>query len=32
VVVGDHAPLGNAELVVREVQDDRVTRVGLKLR
>ena len=32
VVVGDRAPLGAAELVVREVQDDRVTRVGLKLR
>jgi cell volume regulation protein A len=32
VVVGDRAPLGNAQLVVREVQDDRVTQVGLKLR
>ena len=32
VVVGDRAPLGNAELVVREVQEDRVSRVGLKLR
>ena len=32
VVVGDRAPLGNAELVVREVRDDRVSRVGLKLR
>jgi cell volume regulation protein A len=32
VVIGDRAPLGNAELVVREVQDGRVTRVGLKLR
>jgi cell volume regulation protein A len=32
VVVGDHAPLGDAELVVREVDGDRVTRVGLKLR
>ena len=32
VVVGDRAPLGNAELVVREVAGDRVTRVGLKLR
>lgn len=32
VVVGDRAPLGNAELVVREVQADRVARVGLKLR
>jgi cell volume regulation protein A len=32
VVVGDRAPLGNAELVVREVQEERVTRVGLKLR
>jgi len=32
VVVGDRAPLGNAELVVREVQDQKVSRVGLKLR
>jgi cell volume regulation protein A len=32
VVVGDHAPLGRAELVVRELQDGRVTKVGLKLR
>lgn len=33
VVVGDRAPLGTAaELVVREIQDGRVTRVGLKLR
>jgi potassium/hydrogen antiporter len=32
VVVGDRAPLGNALLVVRELQDGRVSRVGLKLR
>jgi cell volume regulation protein A len=32
VVVGDRAPLGNAELVVREVRDNVVSRVGLKLR
>jgi cell volume regulation protein A len=32
VVVGDRAPLGNAELVVREVEADGVRRVGLKLR
>jgi potassium/hydrogen antiporter len=32
VVVGDRAPLGRAELVVREMQDGRVTRLGLKLR
>jgi cell volume regulation protein A len=32
VVVGDRAPLGNALLVVREMEDARVTRVGLKLR
>lgn len=32
VVVGDRAPLGNAELVVRELQDGQVIRVGLKLR
>ena len=32
VVVGDRAPLGNAELVVREVRGGRVSRVGLKLR
>lgn len=32
VVIGDRAPLGNAELVVRELQDGRVSRVGLKLR
>jgi cell volume regulation protein A len=32
VVVGDRAPLGRAELVVRELQDGRVSRVGLKLR
>jgi cell volume regulation protein A len=32
VVVGDSAPLGTATLVVREMQDGRVSRVGLKLR
>jgi cell volume regulation protein A len=32
VVVGDRAPLGNALLVVREVDGDKVLRVGLKLR
>jgi cell volume regulation protein A len=32
VVVGDRAPLGNALLVVREMEGERVTRVGLKLR
>lgn len=32
VVVGDRAPLGNALLVVREIQDGRVRLVGLKLR
>ncbi len=32
VVVGDRAPLGNAELVVRELRDERVSRVGLKIR
>ena len=32
VVVGDRAPLGNVQLVVREMADGRVTRAGLKLR
>ena len=32
VVVGDRAPLGNALLVVRDVENGRVTEVGLKLR
>jgi cell volume regulation protein A len=32
VVVGDRAPLGNALLVVRDVEGGRVTEVGLKLR
>ena len=32
VVVGDRAPLGNAQLVVRELRDGKVSRVGLKLR
>ncbi|OGA61669.1 MAG: K+/H+ antiporter [Betaproteobacteria bacterium RIFCSPLOWO2_12_FULL_65_14] len=32
VVVGDRAALGSAELVVREIQGGRVSRVGLKLR
>jgi len=31
-VVGDRAPLGDAELVVREVAGNQVRRVGLKLR
>lgn len=29
--VGDHLPIGGAELVAREVEDDRVTRAGLQL-
>jgi len=32
VVVGDRLPLGRAELVVREIASDRVTRVGLRVR
>jgi potassium/hydrogen antiporter len=32
VVVGDRLPLGGAELVVREIEDGRVTRVGLRVR
>jgi cell volume regulation protein A len=32
VVVGDRASLGSAMLVVRELQDGRVSRVGLKIR
>jgi cell volume regulation protein A len=32
VVVGDRASLGNAVLVVREMEEGRVSRVGLKLR
>jgi cell volume regulation protein A len=32
VVVGDRAPLGNALLVAREVNQGRVVRVGLKIR
>lgn len=32
VVVGDRAALGSAELVVREIRDGKVSRVGLKLR
>jgi cell volume regulation protein A len=32
VVVGDRASLGTAALVVREIHDGRVSRVGLKLR
>jgi len=32
VVVGDRAALGSAELVVREIREGRVSRVGLKLR
>lgn len=30
-VVGDRIGIGNAELVIREMLDDRITRVGLKL-
>jgi potassium/hydrogen antiporter len=32
VVVGDRATLGSAQLVVREIKDGRVSRVGLKIR
>lgn len=32
VVVGDRASLGSAELVVREIRDGAISRVGLKLR
>ena len=32
VVVGDRLRLGGAELVVREIEDGRVTRVGLRVR
>jgi cell volume regulation protein A len=32
VVVGDRVGLGGAELVVREIEDGKVTRVGLRLR
>jgi potassium/hydrogen antiporter len=32
VVVGDRVALGSAELVVREIEDGRITRVGLRLR
>jgi cell volume regulation protein A len=32
VVVGDRAALGSAQLVVREIRDGRVSRVGLKIR
>ena len=32
VVVGDRIGLGSAELVVREIEDGRITRVGLRLR
>ena len=32
VVVGDRLPLGGAQLVVREMEDGRVTRVGLRVR
>jgi cell volume regulation protein A len=31
-VVGDRMPLGSAELVVREIEDGKITRVGLRLR
>jgi cell volume regulation protein A len=32
VVVGDRVAIGSAELVVREIEGDRITRVGLRLR
>jgi cell volume regulation protein A len=32
VVIGDRLPLGGAELVVREMEDGKVTRVGLRVR
>ncbi len=32
VVVGDRVGLGSAELVVREIEDGKVTRIGLRLR
>ena len=32
VVVGDRVRLGGAELVVREIEDGKVTRVGLRVR
>lgn len=32
VVVGDRVGMGSAELVVREIEDGKVTRVGLRLR
>jgi cell volume regulation protein A len=31
-VVGDRVRLGAAELVVREIEDGRISRVGLRLR
>jgi cell volume regulation protein A len=31
-VVGDRALLGNTELVVKEMEGERIVRVGLKLR
>jgi NhaP-type Na+/H+ and K+/H+ antiporter len=31
-VVGDRVAIGSAELVVREIEGDRITRVGLRLR
>lgn len=31
VVVGDRLRVGNVELVIRELEDDRITKVGLKL-
>ena len=32
VVIGDRLPLGGAQLVVREMEDGKVTRVGLRVR
>jgi len=31
-VIGDRAPLGRAELVVRDIEDGRITKVGLRIR
>jgi NhaP-type Na+/H+ and K+/H+ antiporter len=31
-VVGDRAPLGKAEFVVREIESGRITKVGLRIR
>jgi NhaP-type Na+/H+ and K+/H+ antiporter len=31
-VVGDRAPLGKAEIVVRDIEAGRITKVGLRIR